>query len=166
MSQHPIYELTINSESSLFLGPCPGTKDVDLVTSLQDIIHRHCSAVISLITSEEMDKCSVQDLGPQSSTIGMQWFHLPIEDDTVPNAQTMQRFNEVLPRIKQLLAGSENVFIHCMGGSGRTGLIAALILKELGWSDDKAMDAIKHVRPNAFRQIEQQNFVKAYQPKT
>ena len=40
--------------------------------------------------------------------------------------------------------------LHCMGGSGRTGMLAAHLLLELGWDLDTIKKEVKVLRPGAF----------------
>ena len=48
-----------------------------------------------------------------------------------------------------LLRQGEKVAIHCKGGSGRTGLVAAQILLELGLDKIEAKQRVQALRPYA-----------------
>ena len=53
---------------------------------------------------------------------------------------------------------------HCRGELGRSGMIAARLLVELGWAPDKAIAAIRHVRPGAIETRSQEQVVMAARP--
>jgi protein-tyrosine phosphatase len=52
--------------------------------------------------------------------------------------------------MRELLGDGKHLVIHCKGGSGRTGLVAAALLMTLGQPQAEAMAAIKAHRPKAF----------------
>jgi protein-tyrosine phosphatase len=43
------------------------------------------------------------------------------------------------------------VAIHCRGGSGRTGFMAAVIMREMGMDQAQATDMVKGLRPNSLK---------------
>jgi protein-tyrosine phosphatase len=48
-----------------------------------------------------------------------------------------------------LVSRASGIAIHCRGGSGRTGFMAALILREMGVDGTQADALVKGLRPNA-----------------
>jgi len=51
--------------------------------------------------------------------------------------------------VHALLRQGQKVAIHCKGGSGRTGLVAAQILLELGLDKIEAKQRVQALRPYA-----------------
>jgi ADP-ribosyl-[dinitrogen reductase] hydrolase len=51
------------------------------------------------------------------------------------------------------------VLVHCRGGLGRAGTIAALMLIERGWSAPQAISDVRAVRPGAIETEEQERWV-------
>lgn len=49
----------------------------------------------------------------------------------------------ILHQIRKRLDDSESVVIHCAGGHGRTGMVATLLLMEMGLSIDHAVDLVE-----------------------
>lgn len=49
----------------------------------------------------------------------------------------------MLPQLLALLSEGRHLAMHCHGGSGRTGLVAALLLMTLGQPQPEAMAAIR-----------------------
>ena len=54
-----------------------------------------------------------------------------------------QAWQPALPQLTGLLREGKHLVIHCKGGSGRTGLVAAALLISLGQPQQEAMAAIK-----------------------
>lgn len=151
MSAHPLFKLTIkNSKAIIILTPCPGTQEVDLNTSLDEIKAAGAEAILTLMTQVELDKNDLGDLGKSVKAKGMSWFHLPIKDDEVPEMPFLTVWETAGPAIHRLIEQGKNIAVHCKGGSGRTGLITAQILFERGEEIESLMKRIKLLRPNAF----------------
>ena len=55
----------------------------------------------------------------------------------------------------------EDVYVHCKGGLGRAGTIAARLLVELGVSPKQAIADVRAARPGAIQTREQERYVHA-----
>ncbi|MGR5542522.1 phosphatase, partial [Vibrio campbellii] len=53
------------------------------------------------------------------------------------------------------------VAMHCMGGSGRTGLFAAHLLLEKNWPLDKIISEVQALRPGAFTKPVQVDYIQS-----
>lgn len=162
---HPTYELVVNDDTTLVFMPCPGTKDADLETSLEQLKEQGVKAIVTTLTDEEMESKNVQNLGLMSEALGIRWFHLPIKDGSVPDQTFDASWKEASPALHEVMAstsGNNNnkVAIHCMGGSGRTGLAAARLLLEMGWDVPTIVEQVQKLRPGAFKKPEQIEYVK------
>jgi len=60
------------------------------------------------------------------------------------------------------LSSGKNIFIHCMGGLGRTGVVAAMLLIEAGYSANQAITAVRSSRPHTIETSAQEDFVYGY----
>jgi len=60
----------------------------------------------------------------------------PIEDLGVPSIEAMQR---ILENIDTALAAGQVVYLHCLGGVGRTGTVVGCYLVRHGLSGDQAL---------------------------
>jgi ADP-ribosyl-[dinitrogen reductase] hydrolase len=58
------------------------------------------------------------------------------------------------------LCGGHDVLVHCRGGLGRAGTIAARLLVELGMEPAEAIARVRAVRPGAIETPEQERFVR------
>ena len=115
------------------------TLDIDL-----DAIRRWgATAVVSLVTEEELDFLSVRGLPGAARDRHMEWWHAPIPDGWPPGPDFEEAWEIVGEAIRDRLRLGFDVLVHCRGGLGRAGTVAARLLVELGASPD---DAIRRVR--------------------
>lgn len=150
MNTHPADLLPLDREGGgLILTPCPGTKGVPPGVALVQLKAVGAGAVITLMPEDEMASNAVANLGELCAAAGLQWFHLPIGDDHPPGADFAAAWEAQRSAVHQLLDTGGRIAIHCKGGSGRTGLMAAQILIERGRSKDEARAAVKALRPKA-----------------
>ncbi|MCY4355055.1 MAG: ADP-ribosylglycohydrolase family protein [Truepera sp.] len=131
---------------------CPGKTDPatisgawarDLDTDLDAIQRWGATAVVSLITDEEIDHLSVRDLPKGVRDRHLEWWHAPIPDGRPPGPEFEAAWAVAGEAIRDRLRLGFDVLIHCRGGLGRAGTIAARLLVELG---ARPNDAIRRVR--------------------
>ena len=92
----------------------------------------------------------------------MEWFHLSIQDMTAPDESFGGVWAEIASRILQMIKQGDDVLVHCRGGLGRSGTIAALLLIEFGVPNDQAIIKVRHARPGAIDIAEQEEYVRRY----
>lgn len=151
MSSHPFDKLPLNTGGALIFTPCPGTKGASLVDSLAQLKDAGAEAVITVMPNDEMVRNGVADLPDACRNKDLQWFHFPIEDDASPGEAFRQAWETGRSPVFEILGRSGTVAIHCKGGSGRTSLMAAIILCERGMKHDEILDEVKTLRPNALK---------------
>ena len=148
---HPFWSLEVpRVDGQLLLTPCPGTQQVSLPLALDQLRLAGAHGVLTLMTSAELLRLDLTQLGQRVEASGMSWFHLPIEDDEAPDATFEQAWQQALPQLIALLRDGKHLVIHCKGGSGRTGLVAAALLMTMGQPQQEAMAAVQARRPKAF----------------
>lgn len=150
---HPFDELVINpgttATAALIFTPCPGSKGVDLKTSLQQLKTAGAKALLSLTPDEEMMELAVTDLPSLCRELDLAWFHCPIADDQAPGLAFAEGWQQAKALVHHILRQGGKVAIHCKGGSGRTGLVAAKILLELGLDKIEVKQRVQALRPYA-----------------
>ncbi|MBT2979551.1 dual specificity protein phosphatase family protein, partial [Vibrio anguillarum] len=68
----------------------------------------------------------------------------------------------ISPSLHQALAKGDKIAMHCMGGSGRTGLLAAHLLLEKGWELQNIITHVQSLRPGAFTKDVQVEYIKQF----
>lgn len=148
---------------------CPGKKQADaltgswnrdLATDLDVIAAWGACALVTLVEEHELHQLAVADMGEQVRRRHMAWFHLPIADYSVPDSTFETRWDEAGAQLRALLARGFDIVIHCKGGLGRAGMIAARLLVELGIKADEAIRAVRQARPGAIETAEQERHLR------
>jgi protein-tyrosine phosphatase len=151
LQTHPHDILPLTEGGRLIFTPCPGTKGVGLEESLSQLKQAGASALISLTPQTEMAHLQVEALPQACNKHGLDWFHLPIEDDAAPAAEFALGWARDREKILAILDQEGAVAIHCKGGSGRTGLMAAIIMLERGIDLEQVTSMVQHLRPKALQ---------------
>lgn len=148
---HPYVALrTSVAPGTLLLTPCPGIKGTSIREAVEALKGAGASAVLTLMTDEEMTENNAESLPLECARQGIHWYHLPIVDGQAPEKSALVKSQPSLDKILGLIQNGSSVAIHCRGGSGRTGLIAAQILIIAGLPTEDAIRLVKDVKPNAF----------------
>lgn len=137
---------------------CPGKHDRaaatgawarDLALDLDAIRSWGACCVVTLVEPAELIALKVENLGEEILARDMDWRHLPIPDYGVPDALFEWRWRGHGRELRQLLRRGENLVVHCKGGLGRAGLIAARLLAELGVEPQQAIKLTRAARKGA-----------------
>jgi len=149
---------------------CPGKKgdsiygspwDRDLEMDLQ-VIREKASVLVTLIEDHEFSLLGVEDLESQAARAGLTWLHLPIRDMSVPDHAFMDMWPEKSQHLRTILGKHENAVIHCRGGLGRTGVVAVMLLADMGIPAAEALELVRSARPNTVETREQEEFCLSY----
>jgi len=157
---HPIWQLDVEN-GALVLTPCPGTKGVDLDSSLKQLKEQGVEAIVTALDDAELASKGVSELGNKAQQLGMQWFQIAIEDDCAPGAEFAAKWQAASPKLHNIVANGGKVAMHCMGGSGRTGLLAAHLLLEKQWKLQDIVGEVQSLRPGAFTKPVQLEYITA-----
>lgn len=155
---HPTWELPLET-GALILTPCPGTKGVSLTESLAELKAQGVTTIVTALNQAEMIEAGVSELASEAQAQGIVWLHAPIEDDKAPAEDFAQNWQQVTPKVEAALAQGDKVALHCMGGSGRTGLLAAHVLLAKGWDLDTIITKVQALREGAFRKPVQIEYI-------
>jgi len=162
-----------DAKGAIGLTLCPGKHDPvamsgawarDLDTDLAAIRAWGAVALVSLIEDHEFVLLRVPDLGSRAQALGLDWHHLPIMDVSVPGAAFESRWQHSGPVFVSLLQRGERLVVHCRGGLGRSGLVAARLLVELGVDPGEAIRRVRAARPGAIETDEQERYVQELLP--
>jgi len=102
----------------------------------------------------------VKELNEVYTKDGFEVLHLPILDQMTPS---LEEINECVSKISTWLVQNEKIMIHCVGGLGRSGLVAACYLKSIGIESNQSIKIIREYRsPRAIETKIQEEFVVEY----
>ncbi len=152
---------------------CPGKKDQaamtgawkrDLETDVAAIRAWGAGAVVCLMESFELKLLDVEALSETVESEGMRWFHLPIRDVSVPSVAFENLWTVKGPELRAIVSKGGRVLVHCRGGLGRSGMVAARLLVEFGMKPDAAIALVRKHRPGAIETAAQEDYVRALSP--
>jgi ADP-ribosylglycohydrolase len=149
---------------------CPGKRgpalggyrwERDLASDVEVIRRWGASAVVTLIEEHEFETLEVVGLGGAIAAAGIEWHHLPVTDVLPPDARFELRWQYAGVRLRERLRAGQRVLVHCRGGLGRAGSVAARLLVEFGERPAVAVHRVRAVRPGAIETEAQERWVHA-----
>ena len=152
---------------------CPGKQQTDaqtgswardLATDLDAIADWNASAVVSLIERHEFDELKVSALGDEVRRRHMDWYHLPIPDFSPPGDAFEEAWRTAGEELRSRLRNGFDIVVHCKGGLGRAGTVAARLLIEIGHPAEAAIQSVRSQRPGAIETRAQEDHVRATRP--
>ncbi len=132
----------------------------DLSSDLDVIEKWGAKAVVTLVEAHELDSLNVPALGSQVRARGIAWLHLPIVDNWIPDAAFEASWKAEARGLHAILDRGGRVLVHCKGGLGRAGTIAARLLIERGSAAREAITAVRRVRLGAIENRTQENYLR------
>jgi ADP-ribosyl-[dinitrogen reductase] hydrolase len=118
-------------------------------------------ALVTLMPDSELQSLGVSSnqFRDKTSQLGVEWFHLPIADAGIPDERFEDLWTNARPRLHALLKDGHNIVIHCKGGLGRTGTIAARLLIEFGADAKSGIQSVRKARPGAIENNLQEYYI-------
>ena len=164
---------TPNGSGIIGMTLCPGKKiksamsgvwDRDLDIDLQAIQAWGAQALVNLIEEHEHDLLHVPNYVEKVKSFPMGFYHLPITDVHPPDERFIGLWKSTGPRLRHILQGGGKILIHCRGGLGRTGTVAAQLLVELGMKHKEANKAVRDARHGTIETRDQEEYVYSCRP--
>ena len=147
------------SPGSIGLTILPGRKDYSrsIEEDLKQLKEFGVDTIIPLITDDEFYHFGVSDLIEKYEELKFNVHRLPIMDQLVCSEKEM---NEMAHFLDDEIKAGKKVMIHCVGGLGRSGMVAASYLKFKGLNANKAIEVVRKARgPRAVESKVQEEFV-------
>lgn len=150
---------------------CPGKKgksmtgpswNRDLRVDLNDIAEAGYKSIVTLMEWNEMRYYNIPHIKLEARDAGIDWHHFSIIDGNVPDREQLPDWRELSAKLQRDIGNFGGVLIHCLGGLGRTGTVAAMLLQDMGMAADEAVTEIRKVRPGAIENELQEVFVGNY----
>jgi ADP-ribosyl-[dinitrogen reductase] hydrolase len=176
---HPLIipAVTVEGGGRVGITLCPGKRqpnaatgpwDRDLDTDLDAVKAFGADVLITLMERDELADAALElnALERAVTARGIKWLHLPIVDFHAPSAEFETAWQQHAADLRDIVQRGGRVVAHCRGGRGRSGLVAARLLIELGWEPEAAMTGIRSANPKAIETPAQEADVRGYKPKT
>jgi protein-tyrosine phosphatase len=150
------------NEGRVGLTILPGRRDRarDAASDIARLSAERVTDVLCLLPDGELAAYGVPDLLARYRMAGLGVRQAPIADQSVP---TLAEAKAIVAWLQLRLAAGGRVVIHCAAGLGRSGTIAACLLRAEGILADDAIARVRHARgPRAVETEEQAAFVRAF----
>jgi protein-tyrosine phosphatase len=132
----------------------------DTADDLRILKDRDVRLLVLLVEDRELQRWGDPRISQLAADAGLELTRYPIRDGAA--ASSVVQMDEMLARIGSARA-SGDVVIACMGGVGRTGMVAACALVQAGMAADEAILRVRQVRhPTAVETAAQEAFVRGY----
>ncbi len=143
---------------------CPGKQGAsiygepwrrDLKADVQTIAAWGATTVITLTETDEMNMLGIPHIGDEVAAAGMRWVHLPISDMKAPDLRFDQAWSLHGADVMEQLRSGKRVLVHCRGGMGRAGTVAAFLLINLHVPTEEAIRQVRSARQGAIETTRQ-----------
>jgi hypothetical protein len=141
---------------TLAISPMPGRSgryDADLKT----VCRWGPKLVLCMTEQPELNRSGACDLGRDLNASGIEWLHLPVPDFGVP---VNFNWDVVVANALGVLQRKDRVLVHCMGGCGRSGMIALRLMIAAGEAPDAALARLRGIRACAVETDEQMGWAR------
>ncbi len=151
---------------------CPGRKgpslaggswDRDLSLDLEVVRAWQPEIVIALLEDHEYAFLGIPRFRADVLRAGLPWVFAPIVDGGIPSAEFRETWTSLGPQVRAILQRGGRVLIHCRAGLGRTGMLAAMLLVELGEDAESAIRRVRAARANTIETRAQETYVRQHE---
>jgi protein-tyrosine phosphatase len=149
----------------MWAGSVRGRWERDLAADMRALEEGHETEVlVSLMEDHEYRGYRIPELLERDSIGNIEILRFAIEDMDVPQEAESEKFEAFVGDVVQRLDQGQNVVVHCRGGLGRTGTLAAFVLVALGrHTADEAIAAVRDTRKGTVQTREQEDFVRIFE---
>lgn len=117
-------------------------------------------AVVCLVPQDELERYGVPTLLERYRDTGFELLHVPLLDQKAAGTADI---DDAAAWIDARVAAGRRVVLHCVGGLGRSGMLAACWLRRRGLAADEALACVRTARgPRAIETEVQEQFVRNY----
>ena len=152
------------------ISSCPGyckengTSDERQSTHLDVMQSLGVGQVVALTPDDELDRLGLADMPRRIIDSGIAWLQVPVVNFSTPEADQLDAFMAAMAEVKAKVDQGQHILVHCRGGTGRAGKVAAVMLIHYGIAPDDAITMIRQQREGCIQTEEQEQFVRDYIP--
>lgn len=153
----------LDTPGRVALASCPGRTDVggDVESDVRHLAGQELGIVVSLVGDGEMERYGVFGLRAALGRAGIRSIQFPVEDTQPPI--NMGHTRQLCQQLLGWLGEGTHVLIHCIGGWGRSGTLAAALLTHQGYEAQTAIKLVRQARsPRCVESRAQERFVHEY----
>jgi Cyclin-dependent kinase inhibitor 3 (CDKN3) len=139
--------------------PLEGSAVRDFEQDMSAVVRWAPDLVLTLLESDEFWEYRVGMLPQTLAARGIPYQHFPMAPDGFPDEDFEQRWAMISPGLRDMLRGGGKLLVHCSDGMLRSGLLAGLLLVELGCRPEDALNRVQAVRAGALTAPEQRTYL-------
>jgi len=173
---HPIYADFVPEEHTKMPGRlgmtfAPGMKtrgvrgrwERDLEADLRVLREEYgANVLVSVMEEHEYRGYKIPELFERDTVEGIEVLRFAIEDMDVP--REAEEYEGLIRNVADRMREGKNVVVHCRGGLGRTGTVAACVLVALGdHSANEAITTVRATRRGTVQTRGQEDFVRRFE---
>ena len=130
---------------------------------LNNFSSQNSSTIVTFVEDKEIENlCDKKFFVRKIYSHNLKWIHMPIIDLKSPDQKFMDKWLTTKILLKNDLIEGKNIILHCMGGKGRSGTIAAILLIEFGQKHKEVIEIVREKRKGAIETKEQEDFILSY----
>ncbi len=130
-------------QPNLAIMPCP-EGGAELESEIEALQSNGVDMLVSLLMPEEEPLLNVEAEATLCQQKGLRFISFPIPDFDIPTS--FQEVNQLVDQLQDALLAGRKVVIHCRGGIGRSGMVAACLLIKQGISVSDSLAALRTAR--------------------
>jgi protein-tyrosine phosphatase len=119
--------------------------------------HYGAHILVGLIEDHEFRELDILALPETANDMAIDYRRFPVPDFGTP--EDVAGFYQLIDELVDELDAQKTIVVHCKGGLGRAGTLAASVLVRAGVLPEVAITAVRGTRPGAIENSAQESFV-------
>ncbi|MES2205438.1 MAG: protein-tyrosine phosphatase family protein [Pseudomonadota bacterium] len=149
----PLYSIQLIGSGLLSIMPRPNASN-EMSKEFEAIAATGIKCIVSLLETQEALELGLKDEALLCAQHKIDFLSHPIPDFGLPDS--VSSFSEVTRLLYQTISNGIHTVIHCRGGIGRSGLVAAGVLLHAGYTPQQAFEHISTLRQVKVPETEEQ----------